>query len=217
MRQISEEFAARLRSGVTQTCLCWRLTRADGFVVAVTEHDRALRVDGLIYDPSGALTASELTSSTGMQPGQAGAMGALSSGAISEADLIAGLWDGARVDVFRVDWAHPEDFVQVWGGRFSEITRGALGFEAELVSLKADLERPVGRIFSRRCDAVLGDARCALDLEAGGFAGQSCDQRFSTCKERFGNAENFRGFPHMPGSDFVLAGPAASGNDGGRR
>ena len=209
MRQINEDFAARLASGVTQTCLCWRLTRADGVVVAVTEHDRVLSVKGVNYEPSGALSAGELTSSTGLQPGQAGAMGALSSEAISEKDLTDGLWDGARVDVFRVDWAYPQDYVQVWSGRFSEITHGALGFEAELVSLKADFERPVGRIFSRRCDAVLGDARCGVDLESPDFAGLTCDQRFSTCKERFGNAENFRGFPHMVGEDFALSYPNA--------
>lgn len=32
-----------------------------------------------------------------------------------------------------------------------------------------------------------------------------CDKQFATCRDRFGNHENFRGFPHMPGSDFVLA------------
>ena len=217
MRKISEGFAARLASGVTMTCLCWRLTRSDGLVVAVTEHDRALMVDGVTYEPSGALTAGQLTSSTGLQPGQAGAMGALSSEAISEEDLSSGLWDGSRVDVFRVDWSRPEDYVQVWSGRFSEISRGALGFEAELVSLKADFERPIGRIYSRRCDAVLGDARCGVDLDDPAFTGQTCDQRFRTCKERFENAENFRGFPHMPGTDFILSGPAATGNNGGRR
>ena len=36
-----------------------------------------------------------------------------------------------------------------------------------------------------------------------------CDRRFSTCKTRFGNAVNFRGFPHIPGSDFVLRHPRA--------
>ncbi len=30
-----------------------------------------------------------------------------------------------------------------------------------------------------------------------------CDKRFSTCKAKFANALNFRGFPHMPGSDFT--------------
>ncbi|WP_439632441.1 DUF2163 domain-containing protein, partial [Shinella sp.] len=30
-----------------------------------------------------------------------------------------------------------------------------------------------------------------------------CDKRFSTCKAKFANALNFRGFPHMPGRDFT--------------
>lgn len=31
-----------------------------------------------------------------------------------------------------------------------------------------------------------------------------CDKRVSTCTERFGNAANFRGFPHIPGNDAVI-------------
>jgi len=44
-----------------------------------------------------------------------------------------------------------------------------------------------------------------------------CDKRFATCREKFANGLNFRGFPHMPGNDFAL-GYARSGsrNDGGR-
>ena len=33
-----------------------------------------------------------------------------------------------------------------------------------------------------------------------------CDKQFATCRDRFANAANFRGFPHMPGNDFVIAG-----------
>ncbi|MCB1427238.1 MAG: DUF2163 domain-containing protein [Zhengella sp.] len=28
-----------------------------------------------------------------------------------------------------------------------------------------------------------------------------CDKQFATCRDRFGNALNFRGFPHLPGND----------------
>jgi predicted phage gp36 major capsid-like protein len=37
-----------------------------------------------------------------------------------------------------------------------------------------------------------------------------------TCQQRFNNAVNFRGFPHIPGSDFLIAHPAltAQPNDG---
>lgn len=32
-----------------------------------------------------------------------------------------------------------------------------------------------------------------------------CDKRLETCAARFANAINYRGFPHMPGNDFVTA------------
>lgn len=34
-----------------------------------------------------------------------------------------------------------------------------------------------------------------------------CDKRFPTCRDRFGNAANFRGFPQIPGNDFLLSTP----------
>lgn len=40
-----------------------------------------------------------------------------------------------------------------------------------------------------------------------------CDKRFATCRDRFGNADNFRGFPHIPGNDFVTR-YAVSGEPG---
>jgi uncharacterized phage protein (TIGR02218 family) len=43
-----------------------------------------------------------------------------------------------------------------------------------------------------------------------------CDKRFSTCHDRFNNVVNFRGFPHIPGNDFVVRYPVQGepGNDG---
>ncbi len=34
-----------------------------------------------------------------------------------------------------------------------------------------------------------------------------CDKRFSTCNSRFNNTVNFRGFPQIPGNDFVVRYP----------
>jgi uncharacterized phage protein (TIGR02218 family) len=33
---------------------------------------------------------------------------------------------------------------------------------------------------------------------------EGCDRRFSTCAQRFGNAVNFRGEPHLPGNDLLV-------------
>jgi uncharacterized phage protein (TIGR02218 family) len=50
------------------------------------------------------------------------------------------------------------------------------------------------------------------------FLNAGCDKIFSTCTQKFGNAVNFRGMPHMPGRDFVLkvASAGDAKNTGGR-
>jgi uncharacterized phage protein (TIGR02218 family) len=42
-------------------------------------------------------------------------------------------------------------------------------------------------------------------IEAGArlWIGEGCDKRFATCRDRFGNAANFRGEPHLPGNDLL--------------
>lgn len=44
-----------------------------------------------------------------------------------------------------------------------------------------------------------------------------CDKSFATCQAKFGNGLNFRGFPHIPGNDFIIGGvrPGDGGLDGG--
>src|SRR5581483_4229612 len=46
-----------------------------------------------------------------------------------------------------------------------------------------------------------------------------CDKQFDTCRAKFANGVNFRGFPHMPGNDFVtaVARPGDPANDGASR
>lgn len=172
MRQLSETFAARLAAGAATLCVCWRLTRREGRVFGATDHDSPITFGDVDYLPVHGLAGASFESSNGLAPGRATAEGALDANFITEADLAAGLWDGARVDVWRVDWTAPADRVCIWSGRLSEITRTGGAFSAELVSLKADLERPVGRIYARACDAEVGDARCKVDLGAPAFRGE---------------------------------------------
>lgn len=61
---------------------------------------------------------------------------------------------------------------------------------------------PMGR------DIVVGDT---FTIKAG------CDNEFSTCKAKFSWQENFGGFPHMPGNDFLVSYPnRGEGHDGSR-
>ncbi|HEX4761585.1 MAG TPA: DUF2163 domain-containing protein [Sphingomicrobium sp.] len=44
---------------------------------------------------------------------------------------------------------------------------------------------------------------CRIELREG------CDKRFATCVERFANAANFRGEPHLPGADLLTRYPGS--------
>ncbi len=46
-----------------------------------------------------------------------------------------------------------------------------------------------------------------------------CDKQFATRRNKFANVANFRGFPHIPGNDFVISYPVAGDakNDGSSR
>lgn len=55
------------------------------------------------------------------------------------------------------------------------------------------------RIWREPCPALAHAAR--LRLSAG------CDKRAMTCREKFQNFMNFRGFPHIPGEDWLISVP----------
>lgn len=43
-----------------------------------------------------------------------------------------------------------------------------------------------------------------------------CDKTLATCRAKFSNAVNFRGFPYMPGNDWIIAFPRRGENNDGR-
>ena len=45
--------------------------------------------------------------------------------------------------------------------------------------------------------------RAQLDVGQAFAVTAGCDKHFGTCRKKFSNTLNFRGFPHMPGNDFI--------------
>ncbi|KQR77343.1 DUF2163 domain-containing protein [Rhizobium sp. Leaf341] len=278
MRDISEALAAHLGGDATTVCHAWRVTRRDGTVLGFTEHDRDLAFDGTGFLAASGFRASESEASSGLAADAGEVTGGFSNVAISDADVAAGRYDGARVEQFLVNWQAPDQHVRLTVQEIGEVTRAGGAFRAELRSLTHRLGEVKGRSYGRRCDAAFGDARCGaslagrseagtiraragdvvlhvsglfaaagayryglLRMTSGANAGWStdvqdhavagpdasmalltlwlppplplsagdtftvtmgCDKSFATCRDRFANTLNFRGFPHMPGSDF---------------
>lgn len=213
MRDLPEELVARIESGAASLCHVWILTRADGMRRGFTDHDRDLRFEGLTCKASSAWTAGAADGGLGA-PGQVAVGGGVDDGGLAEEDILAGLWDQAICEGWRVDWLRPDLRVRLWRGRLAKIRREGEAFVADFEGPLAALERVVGRTYGRACDAVLGDARCSVDLAD--HPGAVCDKSWAACTQTFGNGINFQGFPDIPGDDFLTAYPVEGGRHDGR-
>jgi uncharacterized phage protein (TIGR02218 family) len=164
VRTVPAGLKARLESGATTLAHAFVVTRTDGAVFGFTDHDRPLDIAGVACEPSAGLERSASSSHAGLAVGEEELAGALSSEAITEADLAAGRWDGAKVEVWLVDWQAPEQRMRLRTGRLGEVTRADGAFRAEVRGPAAALDALTGRRFLASCDAELGDARCGVPL-----------------------------------------------------
>jgi len=169
MIEIPAALRQKLEAGATSLAWCWVLTRRDGAVHGFTDHDGPLAAAGVTCEPSSGFTPGEVSAESGFTPVRAAVFGALNSQRISEDDLDNGVWDGARVEVYRVDWSEPELFYRAFTGELGAVKRTQNGFEAEISGLSARLNRRIGRVYARRCGAELGDERCGVDVETPAF------------------------------------------------
>lgn len=285
-------FLGHLASGATTVARAWAVALIDGRIFGFTDHDRDLEFDGIVFRADTGMTAKATSQTTGLSVDNTEALGLLSDPGITEADILAGRYDAAQVRAWLVNWQDVSQRLMQFRGTIGEISRGGGAFKAELRGLTEMLNQPQGRVYQRSCAAVLGDAKCRVDLTLPGYFEQrpvelvedgrvfefgampgfadrwfdngrlvvltgsaaglvgvvksdraiggkrrielwddlraeiavgdvirleaGCDKRFETCRLKFANTLNFRGFPHLPTESWLVAVPRQGAvHDGG--
>src|SRR5262249_7313653 len=107
VRSIPPDLQAKLDSGVTTLARCWIVTRRDGVTLGFTDHADDLPIAGTRCHAGTGLTASEATARLGLQVDGSEIAGALTDDSLAEADLAAGRYDAADIEVHLVDWSEP--------------------------------------------------------------------------------------------------------------
>ena len=265
-------------------CHAWAITKANGAVLGFTDHDLQLSFEGVLFKPSGGFSAAALQQTTGLAIDNSEVVGAITDDAIRNDEIEAGIFDGAEVKVWLVNWENTAQRHLEFSGSIGEIQRKGSLFQAELRGQTAALNRPMGRVYQAPCTAVLGDKACRFKLKTAGFhhiceietvednrilrfenlsifepgwfikgkvivtsgaakgqvlliksdafdgqnrivelwetvraplqAGDKielfsgCDKDFKTCRLKFNNALNFRGFPDIPSEDWIAIHPS---------
>ena len=149
----------------TTLATCWKITRRDAAVYTFTSHDLNLVVGGLTYLAASGFTPSAIASSSDFSVGNLDVAGALSSASMTDADLVAGLWDFAAVIIFEVNWSDLSQGVRnLRSGTLGNVKSGRLTYQAELRDMMQPLSQMIGRRVQPACDADLGAARCGVNL-----------------------------------------------------
>ena len=281
MKTIPVALQAHYDSGNTTLARLVKVTRVDGTVFGFTDHDRTLTFGGLDYEPTSVFDASAISTRAEMNVDNLEVAGLLDSEGITAADIEAGRWDHAAVEIRQVNWADLTMGAEILRvGEIGNVQRRGSGYTCELRGLMQKLQNNIGNLVTPSCNAKLGDARCGVDLDAltitsvavtdvnsrGEFEASSlgqdngyfvqgevrwltglnagitmdirahsnvgglitlalkapfdiqigdtfditpgCDKSFETCKAKFTNSINFRGFPRVPGKDktFLVGG-----------
>ena len=135
-----------------------------------TDHDRNISFDSTLFAAAAGLIAASVESSLGFAVSGTEVSGILNSTQINEPDLSAGLYDGASVEIWKVNWGAPTQRILLDVAAIGEVRRTGNAFTAELRSLSHVLDQERGSYFQSACSATLGDQRCGVDLQSGAYS-----------------------------------------------
>jgi len=166
MKTVSANLLSHLAGRVSTLAALVKITRTDGTEYAFTSHDRPIPYNGDTYSPVNAFSHSAIQTTAGLQVDNLDILALIDSDQVTEADLRAGLFRYATVDMYLVNWEDiSQGAVTLRTGHLGEISVNQSGtWVAELRGLMQALQQTRGRIHSKRCDADLGDTRCGFDL-----------------------------------------------------
>lgn len=166
MKARSSELAAHMALSTRTIARCWRIERRDGYVLTVNSSDINFTFSGELYEARGGVNPTAISQNANASVQNSEMSGFMdSAGGVIETEIYAGLWDGAFVTIFEVNY---NDLTMgrmiLQTGTIGNVQAGRMTFNAEVRGLAQALQQTVGEVYTKNCMANLGDARCKVPL-----------------------------------------------------
>lgn len=176
MKAVSATLKAHLASDAQTMATCWLAVLANTDRYGFTDHDEDIVIDGWTtpddifngtYAAATGFNTTNIATSDALNVDNTDAAGTLVSPAITEEDLLAGMWNFAAIYIFQVNWSDLTmgPLIQRVGW-IGDVSTGRSTFKAELRGLMQLYTGSLCELTSASCRADLGDARCKKDLTA---------------------------------------------------
>lgn len=165
MKTASSQLATHISGGTTTLATCWKVTRRDGAVFGFTDFDKDLTVESILYQARSGYTRSAIHTIANLAVDNLDIESAIDSETLSAPDLRAGVWDGATVEIFLVNWSNlANGKIILKRGTIGEVELKDMVFRAELRGLSQALSQQIVELYTPDCRADLGDTRCKVNL-----------------------------------------------------
>lgn len=174
MKRVPSALTTHLAGSVTTLSSCWILTLRNGTVLRFTDHDKDITIaaggspsaqEAGTYLSAVGYTSSNIQSASDGSVDNLEVNSILDDSTITEEDLQGGIYDGAEVRIFLVNWASPSSgIIALKRGYLGEVSIEEGLAKVELRGLQQVLQQQIGRTYGPACNADFGDARCGINL-----------------------------------------------------
>lgn len=166
MKNVAANMKTHLREEVTTLALCVIIRRRDGVTYRLTTFDEPLIYDEKTYTPYHSMTWTSIQTTLELDVDSSEFQAIMNSAAVNREDISAGLFDYAEVEMFLVNYEHPEygpvRLRKGWAGEV--VSREDGTYQAEVRGLTQVLATRLGAAYAPECRADLGDRRCKVPL-----------------------------------------------------
>lgn len=165
MKTFSAAYTSHLASDETTLTVLVKFVRTDAATFGFTGLDTDVSFGSLTYLSEAGITPTAVNSTANLAVDNLEIQGGFDANGITKADVIAGLWDGATITVYRVNYNDPDNQSEtVRTGRMGKITLFDNRYKMEIRSLSQHYQQAVGRIYTIPCDVDLGSTKCGVAL-----------------------------------------------------
>ena len=152
---------------------CVRIECVGGLTMRLTTYPYNLTMsDATVYETDSGYEQTAYTAGVNFSPSAIDLEGFAGVGGITRDQIASGVFDNARVYIFKCDWLNPvEDYEEVTTGYFGKTRLEDERYKTEGLSLSDALNQSVGLTYAVTCSNTFGDAKCGITLSLADVTG----------------------------------------------